>query len=116
MSIPEPLSGYAAYQFQNSSGQEQRVAFGINPGYTISNVQANGLDVPFSVSDYQEYNEAMLEVTIPADKHVELTMEYGGFPQESANMSTMQGSTEISEEYLCLENANAFSPPDECSA
>ena len=99
------LSGYAAYQFQNSSGQEQRVAFGINPGYTISNVQANGLDVPFSVSDYQEYNEAMLEVTIPADKHVELTMEYGGFPQESANMSTMQGSTEISEEYLCLENA-----------
>ena len=38
------------------------MAFGINPGYAISNVQANGADVPFSVSDYQEYNEALLEV------------------------------------------------------
>ena len=56
------LSGYAAYQFQNSSGQEQRVAFGINPGYTISNVQANGLDVPFSVSDYQAVSYTHLDV------------------------------------------------------
>ncbi len=112
------LSGYTAYQFQNGSGQEQRVAFGINPGYAVSNVKANGLDVPFLVSDYQEYNEAMLEITIPADKQVELTMEYGGFPRENANMSTMQGSTEISEEYMCLENATLSPrlmnvPPDE---
>ena len=38
---------------------------------------------PSTVSDYQEYNEALLEVTIPAEEEVELTMEYGGFPQES---------------------------------
>ena len=99
------VTGTASYQFQNTSDQEQNVAFGINPGYTISNVQANGVNVPFSVSDYQEYNEAMLEVTIPAVEQVELTMEYSGFPQESYNMSTMQGSTEISSEYLCLENS-----------
>ena len=74
------VTGRASYQFQNTSGQEQSVSFGINPGYTISNVKANGADVPFTVSDYQEYNEARLEVTIPAEEEVELTMEYSGFP------------------------------------
>lgn len=99
------VSGNASYQFQNNSNQQQKVSFGVNPGYTVSSVQANGLDVPFSVSDYQEYNEAMLEVTLPGEEQVELTIEYSGFPQESRNMSSMQGSKEISKEYLCLENA-----------
>ena len=101
------LTGRASYQFQNTSGQEQRISFGINPGYTISNVQVGGTDVPFTVSDYQEYNEALLEVTIPAEEEVELTMEYSGFPQES--IPTMQGGKELSSEYLCLENS-ALSP------
>ena len=101
------VTGRASYQFQNTSGQEQSISFGINPGYTISNVKANGVDVPFTVSDYQEYNEALLEVTIPAEEEVELTMEYSGFPQES--MPTMQGGKELSSEYLCLENS-ALSP------
>ncbi len=97
------VTGRASYQFQNTSGQEQSIFFGINPGYTVSNVQANGADVPFAVSDYQEYNEALLEVTIPAEEAVELTMEYSGFPQES--VPTMQGGKELSDEYLCLENS-----------
>ena len=101
------VTGRASYRFENTSGQEQSISFGINPGYTISNVQANGTDVPFTVSDYQEYNEALLEVTIPAEEEVELTMEYSGFPQES--MPTMQGGKELSSEYLCLENS-ALSP------
>ena len=101
------VTGRASYQFQNTSGQEQSVFFGVNPGYTVSNVQANGTDVPFTVSDYQEYNEALLEVTIPAEEAVELTMEYSGFPQES--VPTMQGGKELSDEYLCLENS-ALSP------
>ena len=101
------VTGRASYRFQNTSGQEQSISFGINPGYTISNVQVGGTDVPFTVSDYQEYNEALLEVTIPAEEEVELTMEYSGFPQES--MATMQGGKELSSEYLCLENS-ALSP------
>ena len=101
------VTGRASYQFQNTSGQEQSVFFGVNPGYTVSNVQANGADVPFTVSDYQEYNEALLEVTIPDEEAVELTMEYSGFPQES--VPTMQGGKELSDEYLCLENS-ALSP------
>ena len=70
-------------------------------------MKANGADVPFTVSDYQEYNEALLEVTIPAEEDVALTMEYSGFPQES--LPTMQGGKELSDEYLCLENS-ALSP------
>ena len=101
--------GRASYQFENTSQQERTASFGVTPGYTISNVRANGVEAPFSVSDYQEYNEALLEVTLPADEQVELIMEYSGFPQESNVMSTMQGSAEISGEYLCLENA-ALSP------
>ena len=101
------VTGRASYRFQNTSGQAQSISFGINPGYTISNVQVGGTDVPFTVSDYQEYNEALLEVTIPAEEEVELTMEYSGFPQES--MPTMQGGKELSSEYLCLENS-ALSP------
>ena len=101
------VTGRASYRFQNTSGQEQSISFGINPGYTISNVQEGGTDVPFTVSGYQEYNEALLEVTIPAEEEVKLTMEYSGFPQES--MATMQGGKELSSEYLCLENS-ALSP------
>ena len=100
------VSGSASYRFQNTSGAEQTVAFGINPGYAISNVRANGAEIPFSVSDYQEYNEALLEVSLPADEQVELTLDYGGFPQES--IPAMQGGKEISAEYLCLENATLY--------
>ena len=103
------VKGRASYQLRNTSGREQRVAFGVNPGYTISHVRADGEAAPFSVSSYQEFNEAMLEVVIPAAEQVELTMEYEGFPRENRNLSVMQGSMEISGEYLCLENA-ALSP------
>lgn len=103
------VRGKASYSFENSSGQEQKVALGATPGYTISNVRANGETVPFSVGDYQEFNEVLLEVTLPAEAQIELTMEYGGFPREDQNLSDSQGSTEISGTYLQLENA-ALSP------
>ena len=103
------VRGKASYSFENSSGQEQKVALGVTPGYTISNVRANGETVPFSVGDYQEFNEVLLEVTLPAEAQIELTMEYGGFPREDQNLADSQGSTEISGTYLQLENA-ALSP------
>lgn len=99
------VTGRATYRFLNASGQAQMAAFGITPGYTVSSVKANGEDVPFSVGEYQEFNEALLEAEIPAASEVELVVEYGGFPQENRNMSEMQGSTEISDEYICLQNA-----------
>ena len=100
------VAGRATYRFLNSSGQAQTVAFGINPGYTVFSVKANGGDTPFSVGDYQEYNEAMLEAEIPAAKDVELIVEYGGFPQENRGLAQHQGAVEISEKYICLQNAD----------
>ena len=99
------VAGRATYRFLNTSGQPQSAAFGIDPGYSISSVRANGADVPFSIGDSQEYNEAMLQVIVPAEKQIELVVEYSGFPQEERNTSSMQGRKEISAEYLCLENA-----------
>ena len=40
------VAGTASYQLQNTTGQEQTVALGVTPGYTISNVRANGVDDP----------------------------------------------------------------------
>lgn len=99
------VAGQAAYQFQNTSGKKQKVDFAVTPGYRISSVQVNGKDAIYELGDYQEYNEAVLEVEIPEEKAAEVTVEYGGFPRENRNMSSMQGSREISREYLCLENA-----------
>ena len=99
------VEGKATYQLENRSGKAQTVAFGINPGYEVSDVRANGEETSFTVSDYQEYNEALLEVEIPAEQQIELSLSYGGFPQEDVNMSTMQGGTEVSDEYLCLQNS-----------
>ena len=103
------LSGTATFRFDNTSGKAQDAAFGVKPGYDILSVRANGEDVPYTVSDYQEYNEALLEVTLPAGGEIELVIEYGGYPRENRNTATIQGSTEISSEYICLENA-ALSP------
>lgn len=102
-------SGTATFRFDNTSGKAQDAAFGVKPGYDILSVRANGEDVPYTVSDYQEYNEALLEVTLPAGEEIELVIEYGGYPRENRNTATIQGSTEISSEYICLENA-ALSP------
>ncbi len=99
------LYGTASYSLINSSGQPQTAAFGINPGYKILSVRANGEDVNFSVGDYQEYNEALLKADITAAESTELIIEYSGFPQESRGLSTHQGSLEISDTYICLQNA-----------
>mgnify|MGYP006067646931 FL=1 len=100
------LTASASYEFENRSGQSRKAAFGLNPGYRVFSVLANGASVPFSVGDYQEYNEAMLEVTLPPDQEIDLVIRYGGFPRESRSLSAMQGSLEISSSYLCLANGD----------
>lgn len=105
------LSGRTVMEFQNTSGKIQTVAFGFNPGYAISSVQVNGSDVPFTVGQYQEYNEALLAAALPAGEDLEMVVEYSGYPQENRNVSTMQGGHEISREYLCLENGTTAPYP-----
>lgn len=111
---PDPKTGrvygQAAFQLQNSSGQEQNARFQINPGYEITAVQANGADVPFSVDSYQAMGEKMFTVTLPAETEIELVIDYGGFPQEWNLVSAAQGGSEISDTYMELEN-HQLSPP-----
>ena len=47
---------------------------------------------------------ALLTVMLPAGENVELLLSYEGFPQEWNISAAMQGGTEISHRYLCLEN------------
>ena len=105
---PDPktgrVSGRAVFQLQNISGTEQTVQFFIDPGYQILSVQADGADVPFSVDGYQAMHEKRFDVTIPAGPEMELTIDYGGFPQEWNAVATTQGSLEISDVYMQLEN------------
>ena len=103
------VSGTASFQFENVSGQARTAAFGINPGYRVTSVRANGAEVSYSVSSYEEFNEALLSVLLPSDETILLTVEYGGFPRENRNTSVMQGRLEISSEYICLEHG-ALSP------
>ena len=77
------VTGQATYQFKNTSGRKQTVAFSITPGYAVSSVRANGVDAPFSLGDYQEYNEAMLQAVIPSDEDVEL-WSTAVFPRRAA--------------------------------
>lgn len=96
--------GTATYQIQNTSGQERKAQFVTRSGYDISSVKANGEDVPYGMVGEQEMNTQKFEVTLPAEEEIELTIEYGGFPQEWNIMSTMQGEPEISDQYMKLEN------------
>ena len=98
------VSGTATYQFQNTSGQERTAAFGINPGYRITSATANGAPASVRVDGYQESNMALVEVTLPAEEEITLTLEYSGFPREWNINDTRQGEPEISRRYLCLEN------------
>ena len=103
------VNGTASFRFENISGQARTAAFGINPGYRVTSVRANGAEVSYSVSSYEEFNEALLSVLLPPDETILLTVEYGGFPRENRNTSVMQGRLEISSEYICLEHG-ALSP------
>ena len=97
------VAGRAVYRFQNTSGQEWTLCFGVDPGYDLS-AQANGVAVPAVRTGYEESNMALWELTLPGEEQVELTLEYGGFPREWNISSTAQGDPEISGTYLCLEN------------
>lgn len=96
--------GKAIYQIQNASGQMQSVRFQMQPGYRVSSVSANGKAVPYSLGSEVTNNIRELTVELPNEPEIELSIEYGGLPQDWNIMSTMQGGPEISHQYMCLEN------------
>lgn len=105
---PDPrtgrLSGTETFTLQNTTGQAQTIQLRLNPGYSVSSVQANGEDVPFSLAARPEMNWRPMLLTLPAAPEIELTVCYGGLPQEWNIASSPQGGMEISEQYMELEN------------
>lgn len=105
---PDPktgrLYGKASYQIQNNTGHSQDVRFATKPGYRITSVRANGVDVPFSMDTEEEQNAVRFTVTLPDAPEIDLQIGYGGFPRDWNIVSTMQGEPEISADYMKLEN------------
>ena len=99
------VTGRAVYRFQNTSGQEWTVYFGMNPGYELR-ASINGAEISAVRTGYEESNMALWEIALPADQDVELALAYGGFPKDWNISSTAPSGPEISETYLCLENQN----------
>lgn len=100
------ISGTASYLLQNTTGAEMVVPFMTRPGCRITAATVDEKPVPFEVGDYQEFGMALLNVTIPAEKELELKLEYSGFLQEQNAFGMAQGSTEISDRYLYLRKAS----------
>ena len=101
------VEGRAVYRFQNTSGQGWTACFGVDPGYDLT-ASVGGEAVPAVRTGYEESNMALWEITLPADQELELVLEYGGFPKEWNISSAAQGTPELSETYLCLENQRLF--------
>lgn len=97
------LYGTAVFQLQNT-GAACSIRFLLNPGYRVSSVCVNGEAVPFSLGETSVMNERELTVELPAGPDLELSIDYGGFPQEWNLLSSTQGDMEISSQYMALEN------------
>lgn len=97
------IYGTETCKMENRSGKEQKVTFYLTPGYKFQKVTANDKEIPFHINDDDTINTCTAEITLPADKEIELRMEYGGFPRYWGSMFSMQGDPEISEKYMCLE-------------
>ena len=98
------LQGNMTIELKNMSSHEQSMILTINPGYTISNVKANGKEVLVVDRKNDDFNEKEVEITLPAEKEILLSMEYGGFPREWSIMETNQGDSQISSDYIYLDN------------
>lgn len=96
--------GEIGVEIKNTSGTEQKAIFEINPGYTVSNVKANGKEVSVIDRQNDDFNKKEIEILLPAEKDILLTMEYGGFPREWSIEEIHQGNTEIGANYICLSN------------
>ena len=104
--------GTASYLLHNTSGKPQTVSFRLNPGYKVTQVTANGVPVEFRDLQDDDVNRKTVEVDIPADREITLKVASGGFPQEWNILELSQGTLEISQDYLNLEN-EIFAPVPE---
>jgi hypothetical protein len=102
----------AAFNIENAAVGAQTVSFKINPGYKVVYATANGAPAAFRDLADDDMNQKTVEIDLPPDTDVELTLGYGGYPTEWNIVGLMQGQAEISRDYIYLANAD-FSPDPE---
>ena len=109
------VAGRATYRLENASGRGAERLLWRQPGLHRLQRQGQREDASFTVSDYQEYNEARLEVTIPErGGGGSWTMEYSGFPRRAS--PPCRGARSSAASTLCLENSAPRASCDECHA
>lgn len=105
---PDPATGRvrgtAVYQLLNTAGTGHDIQLRLNPGYTVTSVQANGADIPYALGEREAMNQRVLTVTLPADGEVELAVAYSGYPMEWNIGGMVMGDMEVSGVYMALEN------------
>ena len=100
------MSGRAVYRLTNESGKEAQLFFETNPGYAIQSATANGQ--PLAVTDYHDdlIASRALSCMLPADREIELVLEYGGFPQIWNTMKYSFSGAIVAPGYIQLTTHN----------
>lgn len=98
--------GTATYNIINTTGQPQTLPLKLNPGYSFEMVTANSRQAAWRDLADDTTNDKTMEVDLPADRDIELVVEYGGFPQEWDILSTIQGDIEVSPQSIFLAHSD----------
>ena len=101
--------GLATYNIDNLLGKKDKVTFMINPGYKVSSIKANGVEVPFVDMADDNENAKSVVVSLPSDKKIQLNIAFGGIPREWNILEKNQGTLEIGKNYVYIAN-QAFAP------
>ncbi|MBU5312095.1 hypothetical protein KQI38_08650 [Tissierella carlieri] len=96
------LSGTAIYHIQNENTVSPKCRLGINPGYTIKQITANGEEVTFSDLNNDTNNFKYVIFELPPEKDIELSIDYGGMHQIWSVVVSTFGGSHIGDNYIDL--------------
>lgn len=97
------VSGKAVYALQNTAGQEQKLLFMLEPGYSIQSLMINGKPSGWEDTHITENNAQLMYMTIPLDANSTVEIEYGGSPQAWRLMQSSLGSDDnVTPDYIGL--------------
>lgn len=97
------LRAEVAYRLRNDSGEAQPLTMTLNPGYSVDSVLANGAPIAFTDLQNDRYiGEKDVELTLPADEAIELTVAYHGSPKLPGGTGMLFLYQEITPSYVAL--------------
>lgn len=97
------LRAEVAYRLRNDSGEAQPLTLTLNPGYSVDSILVSGAPVAFTDLQNDRYiGEKDVELTIPADEIIELTVAYRGSPKLPGGTGMLFLYQEITPSYVAL--------------